>query len=114
MSAGVTAMSNRAFGVDNLATVTQFRAGVGLQNLDSLVGPVVINQIMYQPVNGSPRVENPDDDYVELFNVSGSAVLLLESACSTNSWRPGGSVGFEFPTNMTSTTRFYRVVAPGQ
>src|SRR5439155_264018 len=44
------ALSRRTFGVDNPATLDQFRAGEGLPNAYPKVGPVVINELMYHPV----------------------------------------------------------------
>src|SRR5204862_114088 len=41
------AMSRRSFGVDNPANVGQFRTGTGAPNPYPLVGPIVINEIMY-------------------------------------------------------------------
>lgn len=96
-----TTLSARTFGVDNPATVAQFRTGTGLPNASPFVGPVVINEIMYQPVNGLPPVENPDEEYVELLNLSGSVVPLFDPAFRTNTWRLRGAVDYEFPTNVT-------------
>src|SRR6185312_2527565 len=53
-SAGVVefvAAGGRSFGVDNPATLDQFRTGAGAPNPYPRVGPVVINEIMYQSAN---------------------------------------------------------------
>ena len=46
------AMSRRSFGADTPTSVDQFRTGTGAANPYPLVGPIVINEIMYQPRRG--------------------------------------------------------------
>jgi len=57
------------------------------------VGPVVINEIMYHPANGY-------DEFVELVNLSGSAVALWDAVYPTNAWRVNG-LGYTFSNNVT-------------
>jgi hypothetical protein len=52
----------------------------GQANADPLVGPVVIDEIMYNP--GTP----PDAEYVELLNISGDPVTLYD-AKEKSAWR---------------------------
>jgi len=65
------------------------------------IGPVVIHEIMYHPVNspGGPEVEQ--DEFVELYNSSGSSVPLYSPAFPTNTWRVDGGIKFTFPSNCT-------------
>ncbi|HTG45839.1 MAG TPA: lamin tail domain-containing protein, partial [Verrucomicrobiae bacterium] len=51
------AMQSPTFGVDNPATQAEFRAGGGRLNSPPRVGPVVINEIMYNP---PPAVDGSD------------------------------------------------------
>src|SRR5262249_38324839 len=44
-----TALSAHTFGVDNPATVQDFRAGAGLPNAAPRIGSVIINELMYHP-----------------------------------------------------------------
>ena len=93
-----TAISSRSFGMDNPATVTQFRTGTGLTNPAPKVGPVVINEIMYNPGPSGRQ-------YVELINVTaGIAKLFNTNFAPTNAWntwRFGSAFDFTFPTNTT-------------
>ncbi|HUU09648.1 MAG TPA: PA14 domain-containing protein, partial [Phycisphaerae bacterium] len=61
-----------------------------------LVGPIVINEIMYHPVDEG-------DEFFELVNVSGDDVpLWLEHAdLSVSTWRVDGAVEYTFPEGVT-------------
>jgi hypothetical protein len=93
------ALSSRTFGVDSPSTLAQFRTGTGLSNSYPLVGPVVINEIMYDPVTGSGTntSENADEEYIELFNITSAPVPLYDPAAVTNCWKLSGVVDFQFP-----------------
>jgi len=94
------ALSQRSFGVDNPATLTQFRTGAGAPNTYPRVGPVVISEIMYHPPDFGTN--SPDDEeFIELLNVSGATVSLYDPAHNTNVWRVAGGVSFSFATNQT-------------
>jgi hypothetical protein len=78
---------------------------------NALTAPsVVINEVMYHP---APTVANPadntNDEYVELCNVSGSAVALFNDGLT---WRLNGGVEFAFPTNTTLDAGQCLVVVP--
>lgn len=93
-------LSARTFGVDNPATLTQFRTGTGKTNAYPLVGPVVINEVMYHaPDFGTNSPGN--EDYIELLNLSGAPVSLFDPAHPTNVWRLASGVSFNFATNQT-------------
>ena len=94
------AKSARSFGVDLPATVEQFRNGTGLPNAYPKVGPVVVSEIMFQPplLGG---LDNTRDEFIELRNLSTSAVALYDQNYPTNTWRLRGAVEFEFPPNVT-------------
>jgi hypothetical protein len=90
------AMSRRTFGVDNPQTLEEFRTGQGAPNSGPKVGPVFINEIMFNPplLNA---VDNTRDEFIELYNLSSSAVLLYDPAHPTNTWRLQNGVSFVFP-----------------
>jgi hypothetical protein len=75
-------MSQRTFGVDNPGTVIQFRGGTGLPNAAPLVGPVVINELMYHPADGP--VTTADDEYIGLRNRTASPGQLFDPSHATN------------------------------
>jgi hypothetical protein len=83
--------------------VQQFRTGTGGQNALPVVGPVVITELMYHPVSGPPNKlsENPNEEYVELYNASAAAVSLYDPAHATNTWRLAGGVDYAFPAGTT-------------
>ena len=62
---------------------------LGGPNAGPAVGPVVINEIHYQPAAG-------DTEFVELLNLTDAAVKLYNPFHPTNTWRLDG-IGFEFP-----------------
>ena len=107
-----TAMAQRTFGVDDPASVAQFRTGAGLSNSYPKVGPVVINEILYHPASGSGSnaTEIADEEFVELYNATGSAVPLFDPAYPANRWKLDGGVSFTFPANTTIAARGYLLV----
>lgn len=71
----------------------------GAPNAGFLFSPVVINELMYNPISG-----NDDDQYVELYNRSNGPVNL-------GGWQLTGAVSFLFPTNVNLAANAYMVVA---
>lgn len=86
-----------------------FRTGTGAPNAYPRVGPVVITEIMYQPPSAGTN-DNVQDEYVELHNLSGTAVPLYDTAHTTNGWRLRGGIAFDFSTNHTLPAGGYLVV----
>src|SRR5579883_2833719 len=71
----------------------------GAANSGILIGNIVINELMYNPITG-----NDDDQYVELYNRGTNKVDL-------GGWKLSGGVGFTFATNTTLAAGGYLVVA---
>jgi len=71
----------------------------GTNNAPLLVSSVVINELMYDPVSN-----DDNDEYIELFNRTGSPVNL-------SGWRLEGGIQFTFPTNTVLAANGYIVVA---
>lgn len=99
-----TAMSRRTFGEDNPATVQQFRTGTGLPNAYPLVGPVVINELMYNPLTG--------DEFLELQNITDNEVPLYDPANPANGWALTNGVDFTFPSSAAVPARGRALVVP--
>ena len=95
------ALSAHTFGVDNPSTVDQFRLGTGAPNAYPLVGPVVINEIMFDPPSLDGTEDNVQDEYVELMNLTPYPVPLFDPAAPTNTWKITGGVDYTFPQNVT-------------
>jgi hypothetical protein len=109
----LVAMSARTFGVDKLPfSLAQFRTGLGLPNSEPKVGPVVINEIMYHPVSlvGTNWVENEEEEFVELFNLSADEVKLFDPGAATNTWRLRGGIDFIFPQDVALAAQSYLLV----
>jgi len=71
------------------------------ENGGPLVGPVVISEIMYHPANNSPN-----EEYIELLNISSNTVQLYDDTYPSNTWVVTNAVHFPFPTGIT--------MAPGE
>ncbi len=90
-------LTQRSFGADNPATLAQFRTGTGLANAVPVVGPVVINEILYHPPGGT----NGSDEFIELRNNASTNVPLYNPAYPTNHWKLGGGIDFTFPASVS-------------
>ena len=97
-------MTARTFGADVPATVVQFRTGAGGTNAGPKVGPIVINEIMYQPpevIQGTNRLDDTLNEFIELCNLTHAAVPLYDPDFPTNRWRVRGGVSFDFTNGVT-------------
>jgi hypothetical protein len=90
-------LTSRSFGVDSPASVAQFRTGTGGFNAAPIIGPIVINEIMYNPPDGT----NGSDEFIELQNNTASSVPLFDPAYPTNRWKLGGGIDFTFPASVS-------------
>lgn len=77
---------------------------LGTANSSLLIGPIVISEVMYHPpdvlANGA-YWNNPEDEFVELRNVSGGSVGLFDPARNTNTWKLDKAVEYSFPPSTT-------------
>ena len=89
------AMSRRTFGMDDPLSLAEFRTGTGLNNAPPLVGPLVINEIMYHPPGEGG--DNTRDEYIEILNLTNVQVTLYDPDFPTNTWRLANGVEFVFP-----------------
>ena len=71
----------------------------GAPNAGIRVSDVVINELMYHPIS-----DDADDQYVELYNRSVSAVTL-------SGWKLSDAISFTFPSNVVIGPDSYLVVA---
>jgi len=103
------AMSSLTFGVSNPTSVEEFRTGTGAPNSAPKIGPIVINEVHYNPasVDGS---DNLDDQFIELYNITTSAVLLYDPLHTTNHWRLQNGISFVFPSGKSIPAGGYALV----
>ncbi|MDB6038595.1 MAG: Spore coat protein CotH, partial [Verrucomicrobiales bacterium] len=105
-------LSRTTFGADSAATLEQFRTGTGLSNAPARIGPIVINEIMYRPLTtgATNATENPDEEFIELQNITGTAVPLFDQTAPTNTWKLDNAVNYTFPANQTIAAGEYVLV----
>jgi len=108
VGADVVALASRTFGADNPASLAEFRNGTGAVNAAAKIGPVVISEVMYHPVEAG--AESADHEFVELHNLGATTVTLSDAAHPTNTWRLSGGVSFRFPTSVSIAPRDYVVL----
>ena len=106
------AMSQHTFGMDNPRTTTEFRLGQGAPNAYPLVGPVVINEIMYHPpdLGGTNKIDNITAEYLELHNLTTRPIPLYDPEASTNRWKIAGDVSFTMPSGLVMPANAYWLV----
>jgi hypothetical protein len=71
---------------------------LGLPNADPKVGPIVINEIMYNPPSG-----NQDEEYIELYNIMAFPVTLYRVDKHTP-WRFTDGIDYTFPASSPYVT----------
>jgi hypothetical protein len=70
-------------------------------NVDPRVGPIVINEIMYNPPSG-----NQNEEYIELHNITGTVVTLYRYDKSTP-WKFTDGIDYTFSAGPVVTIRAY-------
>jgi hypothetical protein len=75
----------------------------GADNAPPRIGPVVINEVMYHPLNDT-------DEFIELYNNSAAAVPLYDPAHPANTWRFGGGLSFVFSAGLSIPAYGYLLV----
>ncbi len=100
-----TAMSARSFGEDMPPDVAQFRLGTGVTNTYPKVGPLVINEIMFQPGGSNDVLE-----FLELKNVTAAPLPLYDTNNPANTWRVRKGVDFNFPSGVVLPAGGYVVL----
>lgn len=86
----------KSTGTHNFVTMREMTPGKA--NAYPLVGPIVINEIMYHPA------ENADVEYIELLNISDGPITLFDFAAG-EPWRllDESGMDFRFPTDVPVT-----------
>ena len=77
----------------------------GAANGTPIVGPVVINELMYNPASGKA-------EYIELRNLTGQAILLNDPADPTGPWKFVDGIDFALPEGATIPAFGYALVVP--
>ena len=103
-------LARPTFGVDNPSSVSAFRKGGGAANATAKVGPVVIHEIMYHPAPMPHGAGTPDDEFIELRNITNTTVPLYDPMHPENTWLIDGGAKFEFPRDFQLPPGSYAVV----
>jgi hypothetical protein len=90
-AANGTSLGRHTLSTGEVDYPAQASKSLGAANSGPQIGPVVINEIFYQPSPGAV-------EFLELKNITGTPVKLYDSAYPTNTWRLDG-LGFSFPQN---------------
>ena len=77
----------------------------GSINAAPRVGPVVINEIQYNPAAGK-------SEFIELRNLTGSAIPLYDPANPANTWSFTDGITFAFPQGASLAAFGYGVLVP--
>lgn len=85
----------------------------GTANALPLVGPVVVNEIMYHPPDPAPGMP-ASPEFVELHNVSQTPVVLSEDfgLDGTYPWRVTGGIALDVPMGTTIPPGGFLVLVP--
>ncbi|HXJ57444.1 MAG TPA: lamin tail domain-containing protein [Verrucomicrobiae bacterium] len=86
---------------------------LGGPNSGPKVGPIVISEINYHPVDflyPKTTVDNDVDEYIELYNLGGTPAPLYDPANPTNTWRLRDAVSYQFPTGVVLPAGGYLLV----
>lgn len=91
----------------------QSATSLGSANTGPLIGPVVVSEIHYHPIDpvvNGVTYDNTDDEYIELHNAAGAPVRLYDQTYPTNTWRLSDAVEFRFPPNTSIPAGGYLLV----
>src|SRR5690606_39228984 len=94
----------------NPQTLEQFRSGTGAANSPPRVGPVVINEIMYNPGSAPDGSDNTADEYIEIVNISNQPAPFYDPEHPENRWRFQGGLSFDFPAAVTLAPSEYALI----
>jgi hypothetical protein len=83
---------------------TTFGAGNALPK----IGPIVINELMYNPLADDPG----ETEFIELKNISTSTVQLFDPSRPGNVWEFTEGISFAFPSGVVLAPDAYLLVVP--
>lgn len=85
----------------------------GAANSAPIVGPVVINELMYHPPDLPGGIDNRDHEFVEVLNITNAPIDLFTffpDPGATHPWQLSGGVDYVFPTSTTIGPRGFLLV----
>lgn len=85
----------------------------GTENAYPLVGPAVINEIMYHPPDLEGGEDNVDDEFIEIHNITDEPVDLFTYFVDpdlTEPWQLSRAIDYDFPLDATIPPRGFLLV----
>ena len=79
--------------------VRESRPSIGKLNCGPRIGPVVVSEVMFDPLDGG-GMDKRYYEYIELFNASRDPVFLFNTNHQTSTWIVRGAVEFDFPARV--------------
>ena len=98
------------FGVNNPSSITAFRQGNGSENSSHKIAPIVIHEIMYHPAPLPLGAGTPNDEFIELKNITNQTVKLYDPLNPENTWRFDGGIKYEFPLGSELNSNTYALL----
>lgn len=92
------------------AFVPQASQTLGYPNEGPKVGPIVINEIMYHPIDYPDGTDNTEEEFIELHNISDVEIPLYDVNAPTNTYRLTGAVDYDFPQNVVIPPKGYLLI----
>jgi hypothetical protein len=77
----------------------------GADNAYPMVGPVIINEIMYHP-------QATKDEWIEIKNISSSTVPLYDPANVIDTWKLSDGIDFTFPMGLSLAPGEIMIIVP--
>jgi len=87
-------LTAHTFGHDTPLNVADFRGGTGAANAAPKTAPVILNEVMYHPVDLSGPVDNARDEFIELHNITTSPQSIA-------GWKLKGDSDYAFAAGTT-------------
>jgi hypothetical protein len=107
-----TLLTQPTFGIAQPSNVVHFRTGQGASNAPPRIGPIVINEILYQPFDDADTSDSHLLEFIELHNLAPTNVPLYDPVHPTNRWRLANAIEYEFPPNWTVPPGGYLLIVP--
>ena len=90
--------------------VAQITNTLGTNNAGPRVGPVVLNEIMFDPAPVIGTNNNTLDEFIELRNITPQPAPLYDPGFPTNAWHLEGNVDYVIPPGLVMSPDSYLLV----
>jgi hypothetical protein len=90
--------------------VAQIANTLGTNNAGPRVGPIVLNEIMFDPAPVIGTNNNTLDEFIELRNITPQPAPLFDPNFPTNTWHLAGNVDYVIPPGLTMPPDSYLLV----